>query len=198
MGGDLFNVHFRHGRTGARGQGGVKTSTPVPFDKATKKFGQLLVQKIKKGYTPAAHGLPFHDVEHGSFVRLLHQLDSRSCNTDKCSTPLYSTPEDLRDHLAGLQAMYGRAFKKLTIEFKKPLPLAASALFYNAKTIILENVMMRVSLDALEIQAKTSFTQTSINLGFSNPELVRRITDIKIDTAAIIGEEGRTSSLLAA
>jgi bifunctional non-homologous end joining protein LigD len=57
-GDDKFHVHFAYGRRGSALNTGVKTSSPVAFDRAKAIYDKLVKSKTAKGYTPGADGTP--------------------------------------------------------------------------------------------------------------------------------------------
>ena len=50
--GDRYIVRFRYGRRGAKLREGLKTTQPVPRDRAEAAFDKLVASKTKKGYQP--------------------------------------------------------------------------------------------------------------------------------------------------
>src|SRR5713226_6506102 len=72
---DLFVVNFAYGRRGNTLNTGSKTGAPVSYDIAKSIFDQIVKEKLAKGYTPGANGVPYQHTEHQeSSTGLLPQL----------------------------------------------------------------------------------------------------------------------------
>ena len=57
--GKLFLVNFQYGRRGSTLSSGSKTSSPVSLAEAEKIFDQLVREKMAKGYSESASGIPY-------------------------------------------------------------------------------------------------------------------------------------------
>jgi bifunctional non-homologous end joining protein LigD len=78
--GNGYLVLFAYGRRGTTLQTGTKTQTPVAHDEAKKIYDKLITEKIAKGYTPGADGVPYQHTEKaqqasGIQCQLLNPID---------------------------------------------------------------------------------------------------------------------------
>jgi bifunctional non-homologous end joining protein LigD len=75
-----FVVDFEYGRRGSTLQTGTKTAEPVPLAKATAIFDKLVGEKLAKGYSPGAAGVPYQHTDQeqrmtGIFPQLLNAVE---------------------------------------------------------------------------------------------------------------------------
>jgi bifunctional non-homologous end joining protein LigD len=79
--GDGYTVDFQYGRKGSTMTGGTKTPKPVNEASAEKIFNALVKEKMAKGYTEGASGVPYAGTEQASrktglFPQLLNPIES--------------------------------------------------------------------------------------------------------------------------
>lgn len=67
-------VKYQYGRRGSTLTAGIKTDSPLPYDKAKKVYDALVKSKTSKGYSPSADGVAFQDTNAGVVSGLLPQL----------------------------------------------------------------------------------------------------------------------------
>ena len=67
-GADGYLVCFQYGRRGSTLTAGQKTPQPVPLATAQTLYEKLIKEKLGKGYTPGASGVPYHGTDHQARV----------------------------------------------------------------------------------------------------------------------------------
>lgn len=82
-----YIVNFAFGRRGSTLQTGSKTHAPVSFKEAKIIYDKLVREKMTKGYTPGANGLPYSGTEKahshaGILPQLFNPVDEMSLAAD--------------------------------------------------------------------------------------------------------------------
>lgn len=72
--GNGYVVNYQHGKRGGTLQTGTKTNEPVPLDKATKIYNQLVKSKTSKGYSEGVSGVKFQDHSEKTYSGISPQL----------------------------------------------------------------------------------------------------------------------------
>lgn len=80
-----YVVNFRYGRRGSALKCDTKTPTPLAHADALRIYEKLVAEKIKKGYSPGAAGVPYQDTTlearaSGVLPQLLNAIDDTELN----------------------------------------------------------------------------------------------------------------------
>ena len=83
---NLWNINFSYGRRGNNLVSGTKNEQPLPFNKATHVYHNLIASKLKKGYN-------YTDLQqkHGQRIRLYSSFAAEMVNVKYITVDEYST-----------------------------------------------------------------------------------------------------------